>query len=80
MTREEAKKKALDSINEGIAKFGEDAPFMRCPMPGKNTWTFKEAKESVEKDTCLEGTNDNLIDDILKLDEYLRQQHKDNRN
>lgn len=74
MTREEAKKKALDCINKGIEEYGEDAPFMSCPMPGKNTWTFKEAKEAVENDISLEGINDNLIDDILKLDEYLQQQ------
>ena len=79
MTREEAKKKALDCINEGIEKYGENAPFMKCPMPGKNMWTFKEAKEAVEKDVSLEGIDDNLIDDILRLDEYLQQQ-KNNGN
>ncbi len=78
MTREEAKQKALSCIEEGIKKYGENAPFMSCPKPGKNTWTFKEAKEAVEQDKSLEGINDNLIDDILKLDEYLQQMKKDN--
>jgi hypothetical protein len=78
MTREEAKQKALYYINKWINEFGEDEPFMSCPKPGKNIWTFKEAKESVENDKNLEGIDDNLIDDILKLDEYLQQQ-KNNR-
>lgn len=74
MTREEAKKLAIETIEKGIAEYGLDSPFMSCPRSGKNTWTFKEAKESIEQDKCLEGLDHNLIDDLMRLDEYLIEQ------
>ena len=48
MTREEAKKIALDNIKQGIEKDGENALFCAMPRPGKNSWTLKEALEAIE--------------------------------
>ena len=73
MTRDEAKEFALKLIDEDIEKYGEDAFFMRAPKTGKNSWTFKEAKESVIKDKCLEDSNTNPIDMILEFEEYAKE-------
>jgi len=66
MTREEAKQIALKEIEEGIRQEGEDAIFMMSPKTGKCSWTYKEARESILEDKCLEDSNVNLIDMILK--------------
>lgn len=71
MTREEAKQLALKEVEEGIRKNGENAIFMMSPKIGKDSWTWKEAKESILEDKALEDSgNYNLIDSILKYDEY----------
>jgi hypothetical protein len=71
MTREDAKQIALKEIENGIAKYGEDAIFMMSPKVGKDSWTWKEAKDSILKDKPLEDSgNCNLIDLVLKYDEY----------
>ena len=70
MTREEARKIALDNIKQGIEKDGENAIFCAMPRPGKNSWTLKEALEAIENDKCLEGTEDNIIDMVLDLERY----------
>ena len=70
MTREEAKEFALKEIEKGIRQKGENAMFMMSPKTGKCSWTYKEAKESVLRDECLEDTNDNLIDMVLDYENY----------
>ena len=71
MTREQAKQILLKDVEKNIKKFGEDTVAVMSPMPGKNSWTWKEYKEAVINDTNLEGTEDmNPIDSILKYDEY----------
>lgn len=70
MTREEAKEIALKEIEKGINKKGENAIFVMSPKTGKCSWTYKEAKESILKDECLEGTNNNLIDMVLDYENY----------
>lgn len=76
MTREEAKQIALKTINEEIKKHGENYVYMQSPKRGKNTWTLKEAKESILNDTTLEDTNINLIDGIIELDKFLKENGK----
>ena len=71
MDRETAKQIALDDINKEIEEKGEDTVIMRCPKPGKNSWTAKEYKYAIEHDTTLEATNINPINDVIKLDNYL---------
>lgn len=73
MTREEAKEIALKEIESGIMKEGEDANFLMSPKTGKCVWTYKEAKESVLEDKCLEDSNINLIDTVLKYAEYKKK-------
>lgn len=76
MTRKEAKQIALKTINEEIKKYGENYVYMQSPKIGKNTWTLKEAKESILNDTTLENTNTNLIDGIIELDKFLKENGK----
>ena len=76
MTRDEAKKIALDSINKEIELHGEDDIFMMSPMRGKNSWTLREAKESIMDDKCLENTDCNLIDDTLKFYKWKKELDK----
>lgn len=67
MTREEAKRILLKSVEENIKKFGEDADAVMMPMKGKNSWTWKEYKEAVENDTDLAECEDsNPIDSYLR--------------
>lgn len=73
MNREEAKQIALKEIEEGIRQEGEDAVFMMSPKTGKCSWTYKEARESILEDKCLEGSNDNLIDMVLKYEKYMEE-------
>lgn len=67
MTRKEAANIALTEIKNGMLKYGENAIFVASPQPGKNTWTWKEAYESVMNDTYLENTKHNIIDSIIEL-------------
>ena len=72
MTREEAKKIALQMIDVEIAKHGEDGIFMRSPKIGKNSWTNKEARESILEDKPLEDSGEyNLIDSVLAYYRYM---------
>jgi len=73
MTREEAKQIALNAVNKEIELHGEDYIYIASPQKGKNTWTLKEAKESIIKDTTLENSGTNLIDGILNLDKYVKK-------
>lgn len=77
MTREEAKNIAINWAQMQIDKFGPDHVFMSAPQPVKNTWTNQEVMDSIINDTPLEGSNDNLIDQIIALDKW-EQEHKNN--
>lgn len=70
MTRKEAQKEALNSIDERIAIEGENAIALMAPQPGKNSWTWKEFREAVINDIPLDGTNTNLIDDVLAIEKW----------
>ena len=73
MTREEAKEIALWLVNESIKQHGEDGIYVMCPKPGKNSWTYKEAKEAILEDKPLEDSNNNIIDMIIEYDEYAKK-------
>jgi len=74
MTRNEAKQIALNAINKEIELHGEDYIYMLAPQRGKNSWTLWEAKESILEDKELENSGLNLIDGILNLDKYMKEQ------
>ena len=76
MTRDEAKEIALKAIEKEIELHGEDYIYMLAPQKGKNSWTLREAKESIIEDKELENSNTNLIDGILNLDKYMKEQAK----
>lgn len=76
MTRDEAKQIALDAINKEIELHGEDYVYMMATQPGKNSWTLREARESILEDKELENSGSNLIDGILNLDKYMKEQAK----
>lgn len=81
MDREEAKKIALDAINKEIEKHGEDYVYLMSPQRGKNTWTLKEAKESIINDTTLENSKYNIIDSIINFHEYKKKlEQNDKKN
>ena len=80
MTRDEAKQIALDAINKEIELHGEDYIYMLAPQKGKNSWTLREAKESILEDKELENSGSNLIDGILNLDKYMKEQTKKTNN
>ena len=71
MTREQAKQILLKSVEKEIKMHGEDTIAVMSPMPGKNSWTWKEYKEAILNDTILEGTEDmNPIDSLLRYEDY----------
>ena len=76
MTRKEAQKEALSSIDEHIAIEGENAIALMAPQPGKNSWTWKELRESVVNDIPLDGTNTNPIDDVLAMEKWKKEHIK----
>lgn len=76
MTRDEAKEIALKAIEKEIELHGEDYIYMLAPQKGKNSWTLREAKESILEDKELENSDTNLIDGILNLDKYMKEQAK----
>ena len=76
MNREQAREIALKSIQEEIQKHGEDAIYMASPMPGKNSWTNKEALDAIINDVPLEGLDVNLIDGVLELDKWKKERER----
>ena len=71
MDRKTAKNILLKQVNKDIEIFGEDAITLASPMKGKNSWTYKEYKQAIVEDKCLENTNLNPIDTLLEYDKYL---------
>ena len=66
MNRKHIQELCIAQLNAIIEKEGEDKVFMRSTSVGKNTWTNKEALESVKEDRNLEN-GPNLIDDYIVL-------------
>ena len=71
MTRKEAQKTVLKSIDACIAVLGENSIALMTPNPfNKNSWTWKELRDSVVNDTPIKGMKTNPIDDIIALDNW----------
>ena len=74
MTRKEAKKIALEMIDAEITIYGEEGIFMQSPKIGKNSWTNKEARESILEDKPLEDSGEyNIIDSVLEYYKYIEE-------
>ena len=76
MTRDEAKQIALKAIEKEIELHGENYIYLAAPQQGKNSWTLREAKESILENKKIENSNTNLIDGILNLEKYMKEQTK----
>lgn len=76
MTREQARQIALVEIKKEIEKHGIDSIAAMAPMPGKNTWTWREELEAIIKDKPLENTNENFIDGILRLEQWEKEKNQ----
>ena len=78
MTREQAKQIALIGMLHELRDKGAkvDDIYVASPMPGKNSWTYLEAIESIIKDEPMENTSDNPIDDIILYEKYT-EEHPD---
>lgn len=49
---------------------GENVIALMTPQPGKNSWTWKELRESVINDMPLDDTNTNPVDDVLAMEKW----------
>jgi hypothetical protein len=73
MTREEIRQWLIDEFNILIGKHGEDGIFAAAPQPGKNTWTYKEALDSVLNCSVMENYGTDLVDDMDRYQEYCKE-------
>lgn len=70
MTREQAKQILLKDAEKNIKKYGEDAVAVMSPKIGKDHWTWREVKEAIINDTCLEDSDGmNPIDNLIAYEE-----------
>lgn len=79
-TRKQIQQELLESIKSLIENndkgFTWDSPALAIAAKGKYSWTYREVYEAVEKDTTLEGSDCNLIDDMIHYYEWKEQQGK----
>ena len=81
VTREEARQKAIESINDLIRKEGGDAVMLKSPRIGKCSWTNNEVKQAILDDrnlleddgTEVEGTNP--VDMYYDYMKYAEEHH-----
>lgn len=73
MTREQAKQIALKEVERQIEQLGENAVAFSAPKRGKNVWTLGEYKTAILNDECLEDSNFNPIDGVLRLEEFKKE-------
>ena len=78
MTREQAKQITLIEILHELQDKGTkvDDIYVAAPMPGKNSWTYLEAIESIIKDEPMENTSCNPIDDVILWEKHA-EEHPD---
>ena len=72
VTREEARKRALDAINEIIRKEGGQSKGLMSPRRGKCAWTNMEVKQAIVADRNLLDENGNEIKGMNPVDDMLR--------
>ena len=70
ISRKEIQKWMLDEYDILIKKHGADAIEVACPMPGKNSWTYQEMRDAVEKDEVPENYGNNPIDEFIHFIEF----------
>ena len=73
MSREEIRQWLIDEFKILIEKHGEDGIFVAAPQPGKNTWTYKEAMDSVVNGGIMENYGSDLVDDMDRYQEYCKE-------
>lgn len=78
ITREYARSRALEMINEIIRQNGGNSIFYSTPRKGKCSWTCNEVKQAILNDTNLmDGTfevkNTNPVTDVLRYLEYAEE-------
>lgn len=78
ITREQARSRAMDMINEIIRQKGGSSIFMKIPRKGKCTWTCNEVKQAILNDTNLfdgkiEIKNTNPVTDVLRYLKYAKE-------
>lgn len=81
ITREQARQRALDAINEIIRKEGGQAKGLMSPRKGKCSWTNMEVKQAIIADRNLLDENGkeikgmNPVDDMLRYLQYAEERH-----
>ena len=82
VTREQAKNRALEMVNELISKNGGNSISFSCPRKGKCSWTNNEVKQAILNDSNLyDGTIEvkgtNPIDDVFRYLQYAEEHNLD---
>ena len=72
VTREEARQRALDAINEIIRKEGGQSKGLMATRRGKCTWTNMEVKQAIVADRNLLDENGQEINGMNPVDDMLR--------
>lgn len=72
VTREEARQRALDAINEIIRKEGGQSKGLMAVRRGKCTWTNMEVKQAIIADRNLLDENGEEIKGMNPVDDMLR--------
>jgi hypothetical protein len=71
-TREQIQKELLESIREDVFKNNKDWNDVAVvsPKKGKNSWTYREVYMSIQEDKCLEDSDNNMIDSMIRYYEW----------
>ena len=67
-TRKEIQYELLDNILNDICKNNKkwDDIAVLSPKKGKDSWTYREVYTSIQQDKCLEDSNNNIIDSMIR--------------
>ena len=67
-TRKEIQHELLDRILNDICKnnIKWDDIAILSPKKGKDSWTYREVYISIQQDKCLEDSNNNVIDSMIR--------------
>lgn len=67
-TRKEIQHELLDRILNDICKnnIKWDDIAILSPKKGKGSWTYREVYISIQQDKCLEDSNNNVIDSMIR--------------
>ena len=80
MTREEAKKIGLEWTKKEMLDSNKtlDDICLMSPKVGRDSWTYREFIEALENDKCLEDSNMNPIDLVLKYENHKKSSKQAN--